>query len=798
MTPRTATLPTLQSWRRRAVFLVVACLTLLGAQPVRADPTPEPPASVLGTRVAFAQTSSVAPDEAWLLIANPGRLSATVRLTLYPDASTPAATTVVLAPGTRQAVYANAMAPSAAFATLVESDQPVVVERSVYRGDTGGSTAAMVPQRSWWLTGGAAPSSLHALVAFNPGDVTATVSLYYALSDGSWAGQSVVLPARSRVRIDPSSAGISESGSVRVESDQPIVVERALDDADGVLGVPPSTAKSSRLWYFPGATLNGGSGNLQLLNVSEEQATIAIDQLAPIGRTPWAGRTLDPGARLEVPLPRSPADYGLQVRANVPIVALLSRPLADGKLRFQPGAPDLGWTWLFAEGTVSGIAPAELRILNPNGNPAQVRARLLDEHGSGVTLSVTAPAGSLTLLDLADAGPARATGVAVESDLPIAVERIQPLQRSGVDTVTAALGTSPDAIHFQGRDVLDGRFLLLNMPAMLFREDTEEIRENIRYARWMNAGAIRVFTTDPILYKGWSGAQLGARIVEIAPDLRANGVRLIVPLVSNYQPVPGETERSFGLKDDFYQLLLPFYQGDWRGAYLSFSRDLISTVRNAGALDVIAAWEIGNELHTQDDPPLLLPFMREMSAEIRALDPYTPTLSGTMGINHIDPWNMTSPIARALYCEMPFDAYTVHTYDWIDRSDGGDMPIDWDLDNITNSECPSGRRLRVIAEELGTTKALRGHYRASDEDGRLAQELHQIRFVLSYPIVAGIGAWSAESPLVEDPTYFDSGRGLTSYGPDSNGTGSCYPDDLGSTKPRCRLETVLRALPSIP
>jgi hypothetical protein len=505
---------------------------------------------------------------------------------------------------------------------------------------------------------------------------------------------------------------------------------------------------------------------------------------------------LDPGADSDVALPGSPGDYAVQIEARAPVVAGLESQGRDGDSGVPALLPDLGWTWVFADGAADGATPSELRVLNPNDNPAHVELGLPDGAGGQSSRDVVAPPYSLALVPFeGDTGGGRGAAE-LRSDVPIAVERVD--RSPGTDAPTAIVaGTSPDAIHFQGRNVLGDRFLLLNMPASLFRERRSEIQEDIYYARWMNASAIRVFTTDPITYKPWSGRDVGARIVEIAPDLRQSQMKLIVSLVSNYQPVPGETSHNFGITDGFYQLQPAFYSADWRGAYLGFARDLIATVRDGGALDVIAAWEVGNELHTPSDPPQILDFLRQASAEIRALDPDTPTLSGTMGANHLDPWKPSSAVARALYCELPFDMYTLHTYDWIDRTNGGDMPIDWDLDNIVSRPCPSGRRLDVLVEELGTTKALPGRYDAADEQGRVAQELHQLRFVLGYPIVRGVGAWSAESPVIQDNTYFDDGRGLTSYGPERRGSGSCYPSGSGST-PRCLVEIALRNLPTPP
>jgi hypothetical protein len=340
---------------------------------------------------------------------------------------------------------------------------------------------------------------------------------------------------------------------------------------------------------------------------------------------------------------------------------------------------------------------------------------------------------------------------------------------------------------------------MLNMHGALFHENAADMRENLAYARWLGAGVIRVFATDNNTGKRWGGERVGAQIVEMAPALREAGVKLLVALVNNHQPVPGELPDSTGFVDGYDQLLLPFYTRNWRGPYLSFARDVITTVRQRGAGDVIHAWELGNELHTPAEPQALIQFVRASVAEIRALDPLTPIYPGTMGVNHLEPWNIRSQVARWLYCEAAVDAYTLHAYDWVSRERQGDMPIEWDLDYTTAEPCPNGRRLPVIVEELGASVALPGLYGPGELERRLQQELRQIRFVLGYNQVKGIGVWSAESPRVKNRTFYDSRRGLTSFGPGANGGGSCYdPFPLPRTGERCALELVLQRLPAIP
>ncbi len=376
------------------------------------------------------------------------------------------------------------------------------------------------------------------------------------------------------------------------------------------------------------------------------------------------------------------------------------------------------------------------------------------------------------LLELAEPAPARAT----------------PIQPSLVG----------GPVEYQG--YLNGQFLLLNMHGGLLHPDIEPARENVRYAAWMNAGVIRIFATDSTQHSIEDGAWLGDRIADLAPSLREHRVKLIVALVNNHQEVPGERPESTGLKDGYWQHLLPFYADNWRGAYLAFSRRVIRTVLDRGARDVIFAWELGNELHTQDDPPQILRFVADMAAEIRRLDPETPLFPGTMGAHHLDPRSPNDlTVARRLYCEAPIQAYTLHGYDWLDVDRWGDMPIHWDLSFLVNRPCPSGRRLPVIVEELGTSRELPNVWGADDEDRRFEQELRQLRMVLAYDRVVGIGVWSGESPIVPR-RRFDNRRGLSSYGAARDGSGSCYPSVADSASPgvRCRLENVLRNLPALP
>ena len=103
------------------------------------------------------------------------------------------------------------------------------------------------------------------------------------------------------------------------------------------------------------------------------------------------------------------------------------------------------------------------------------------------------------------------------------------------------IGTSAD---YQG--FINGRFLILNMHGGFLHPSLDPVQENIRYAAWMNAGAIRIFATDSTQRSVNDGTWVGNRIADVAPTLRANDVKLIVALVNNHQEVPGRAEEQCG------------------------------------------------------------------------------------------------------------------------------------------------------------------------------------------------------------------------------------------------------------
>ena len=107
-------------------------------------------------------------------------------------------------------------------------------------------------------------------------------------------------------------------------------------------------------------------------------------------------------------------------------------------------------------------------------------------------------------------------------------------------TPTVAAPAPPGPHLGQGQE----RFLLVNQHGGLFYESDADLQENAAYAAWLGASAIRVFATDSNTHKPWDGKRVGRQIVRWAPHLRPRRLRLVVALVNNHRPVPGEAGRT--------------------------------------------------------------------------------------------------------------------------------------------------------------------------------------------------------------------------------------------------------------
>jgi hypothetical protein len=177
----------------------------------------------------------------FFLLANSGASEATVKFTFLIEQGTPVTHTVQVAPGTRKTQYAGDVADliNRSFATVVESDVPIVAERAMYFGDSplwlGGHGSAGVPEPAyhWYHAEGATGSLFDTFILLaNPNPVDVTVNLTYTTDKNQIFVRTKILPASSRLTInieDEAPELVNTAVSTRAETVlYPIVSERAM------------------------------------------------------------------------------------------------------------------------------------------------------------------------------------------------------------------------------------------------------------------------------------------------------------------------------------------------------------------------------------------------------------------------------------------------------------------------------------------------------------------------------------------------------------------------------------------
>src|SRR5215216_2570598 len=102
--------------------------------------------------------------------------------------------------------------------------------------------------------------------------------------------------------------------------------------------------------------------------------------------------------------------------------------------------------------------------------------------------------------------------------LALLIVALRPPEVEGADPAGVEAAEAPGGpavwpeVGRRETSYLNGRFLILNMHGLLFHDDPEDVAENLAYARWLEAGVIRVFATDAGGSTDGDGRRLGDRI----------------------------------------------------------------------------------------------------------------------------------------------------------------------------------------------------------------------------------------------------------------------------------------------
>ncbi len=283
----------------------------------------------------LAEGSTAWGFEEWVLVQNPNPVSAEVRVTFMREDGTTVETDPPLAlpPTSRRSINVADYVGEADVSTLVEADQPVIVERAMYRydrevgHDTAGTPAL---SRTWYLAEGTTAWGFDEWVLLqNPGTAPATVAVEFMKADGTIVPYGVVLAPRSRrsIHVNEVPGCAAADLSARISSDRPIICERAMywngagkQAGHVTLGTPMALPR----WYLAeGTTAWGFETFILVQNPNGEPCAVTLTFMLADGSFSSPVYTVPANARFTVKVNDLVAgsDVSTLVTGSLPIIA---------------------------------------------------------------------------------------------------------------------------------------------------------------------------------------------------------------------------------------------------------------------------------------------------------------------------------------------------------------------------------------------------------------------------------------------------------------------------------------------
>jgi hypothetical protein len=345
--------------------------------------------------------------------------------------------------------------PDNDFSTVIESDQPVVADRTMSWDKTGygshAETAIDRPGRFWYMAEGSTGGSFDLFYLLqNPNPETADVTVTYLLpTPAPSISKHYTVPPKSRktIHVDDEDPAVQFTDvSAIVISSQSILVERAMyfstptqPFAAGHEGA--AVQMPQKFWFFAeGATGSFFDLFLLLANGQATDVDVKVTYLLPIGDPIVKHYEVKGQSRRTIPVdgedPRLlDSPVSMIVESEVPIVAERAMwwPSPNWyEAHLSVGAPAPGTKWALADGLVANTPGTEtetfILIANTGTTDGNADVTLFFGDGTTLTKNFTLNANSRTNVrvqtEFPDAISKGGFGTIIQSSgVPIVVER---------------------------------------------------------------------------------------------------------------------------------------------------------------------------------------------------------------------------------------------------------------------------------------------------------------------------------------------------------------------------------------
>ena len=414
-----------------------------------ADIPPPPPLPNESRRWYFAEGSTRSPFEVAFALQNPNPQPTVAHFQfLAADGSKPTPYDLPLPANSRQTLQASQVMPNAEFATIVSTDLPAYVERSMYFGHAGHSAAgARQPSKTWYLAeGSTVPPFDTWVLIMNPNSAPTVAQMHFLREDGSVVDHTELVPPLARKSVYVNSLFTTSGFATQVSADQPIVVERAMYfDNDQAGHDTLATPTPSQTWYLAAGTSRGGFDTWLLVeNPGAAPANVKVSFITDTGNVVTQPLFVLPHARNSLftdPLVPNAA-YGIRVDSDQPIVAERAVYFENGRAGFDSAAVAAPATeWFLPEGSTTGSFEEQLNVLNPQNQAVNVQVEYRPQDGDPPQPQrFSVGATSRLTLDVNPQVPSTNVAMRVTSDRPIVVERVSYFARPGGLGATSSTG----------------------------------------------------------------------------------------------------------------------------------------------------------------------------------------------------------------------------------------------------------------------------------------------------------------------------------------------------------------------
>ena len=282
---------------------------------------------------------------------------------------------------------------------------------------------------TWYVAEGSTYGGFETwILVQNPGTETAHVTFTYMTGEGEKEGPATDVPPGSRVSVNVADTVESFDVSTEVNSDKPVVVERALyynqrQCATGSLG---ATGMSTNWYVAEGSTWGGFETWILVQNPGSEPAEVNLKYYTDKGMEFGPVITVQPGTRRSVNVADTveTPEVSTGVTSDNPVVverALYynNRQCATGSV----GATDTDTNWYVAEGSTYGGFETWILVQNPGSEPAEVNLKYYTDKGMEFGPVITVQPGTRRSVNVADTVETPEVSTGVTSDNPVVVER---------------------------------------------------------------------------------------------------------------------------------------------------------------------------------------------------------------------------------------------------------------------------------------------------------------------------------------------------------------------------------------